>query len=67
MLKLLNAYVATRSLKAAQKVRAYDRSHPMGRCMLDVAYQDLLADAIHHANAGIDPRTIRPEELASII
>jgi hypothetical protein len=50
MIKLLNAYAASRSTKAAQKVRAYERAHPMSRCMLSPLYQDYLAEAIHQAN-----------------
>ena len=57
MLNVLNAYTASRSLKDAQKVRAYDRKHPMARCMLAPGYCDLLADAIFHANSGTDPRS----------
>jgi len=52
MSKLLNAYRANPTLKAAQKLRAYSRAHPMAACMLAPADNDLLADAIHHANRG---------------
>lgn len=52
MQKLIAAYLADRSLKNAQKLRAYDRNRPMARCMLTPADNDLLADAIHQANKG---------------
>lgn len=52
MSKLLTAYRANPSLKNAQKLRAYERSHPMAVCMLPREDADLLADAIHHANRG---------------
>jgi hypothetical protein len=52
MSKLLNAYRTDQSLKNAQKLRAYERSHPMAACLLIAADADLLADAIHHANRG---------------
>lgn len=52
MQKLLNAYKADRSLKNAQKIRVYDRAHPMASCLFAVVDQDLIADAIHHANVG---------------
>lgn len=56
MNKLLAAYRATPTLKNAQKVRSYDRSHPMAACMLSREDADLLADAIHQANMGEGPR-----------
>lgn len=52
MTKLIAAYRIERSLKNAQKLRAYERTHPMSRCMLTVVDSDLLADAIHQANTG---------------
>jgi hypothetical protein len=53
MQKLLNAYRAARLLSNAQKLRAYDRSHPMSACMLAKDEADLLADAIQQANLGL--------------
>lgn len=50
MTKLLNAYRANRTDANARKVRAYERAHPMARCMLSAADLDLVADAIHQAN-----------------
>jgi hypothetical protein len=50
MNKLISAYRVTPTLKNAQKLRAYERSHPMAVCMLSRADADLVADAIHHAN-----------------
>lgn len=50
MFKLLNTYRASPTVKNAQKLRAYDRSHPFAACMLTREDGDLLADAIHHAN-----------------
>lgn len=50
MTKLLNAYRANPTDVNARKVRAYERSHPMCRCMLSGADLDLVADAIHQAN-----------------
>jgi hypothetical protein len=52
MQKLLNAYRADPTLKAAQNIRRYERLHAMCRVMLSKADCDLLADAIHHANKG---------------
>lgn len=52
MIKLVAAYNANRTLKNAQKIRAYARAHPMSVCMLLPAERDLVADAIHHANKG---------------
>ena len=52
MLKLIAAYTAQPTLKSAQKVRAYERSHPMAVCMLTQEQSDVLATAIHHANKG---------------
>lgn len=54
MTKLLTKYFAHPSLKNAQKLRAYDRAHPMSRCMLTVIESDMLANAIHQANLGVD-------------
>jgi hypothetical protein len=50
MTKLIAAYRADRSIKNAQKLRAYDRKHPMASCFLTKEDADVLADAIHHAN-----------------
>jgi hypothetical protein len=50
MTKLIAAYRAAATVKNAQKLRAYERSHPMAVCMLTREDADLLADAIHHAN-----------------
>ena len=52
MIKLLTRYLSAPTLKAAQAVRAYERSHPMARCMLSTEQADTLATAIHHANKG---------------
>lgn len=52
MKKVLDAYRANPTYAKAQKVRAYERSHPMAACMLSKEDADLLADAIHHANRG---------------
>ena len=52
MYKLLIAYQIAPTLKNAQKVRAYDRSHPMARCLLLANDHNLVASAIHHANSG---------------
>jgi hypothetical protein len=54
MTKLLTKYFAHPSLKNAQKLRAYERAHPMARCMLTKEESDMLADAIHQANLGTD-------------
>lgn len=56
MLKLLNAYQADRTIKNAQRIRSYERKHPMCACMLDSTESDLVADAIHHANQENNPR-----------
>jgi pyrimidine deaminase RibD-like protein len=47
--KLILAYYADRSLKNAQKIRAYTRKHPMVTC-LHPQDADIIATAIHHAN-----------------
>jgi hypothetical protein len=52
MNKLLIAYRANPTFKLAQKIRAYDRSHPFAACLLVPADADTLADAIHCANVG---------------
>lgn len=52
MFKLLTKYLDRPTLANAQKVRAYERSHPMAVCMLTPAEQDHVANAIHHANSG---------------
>lgn len=53
MTKVLATYRANPTLANAQKVRAYERKHPMAACMLTREDQNLLADAIHHANRGV--------------
>ena len=50
MSKLIQKYRSEPSIKNAQKLRAYERSHPMAVCMLSREDADLLADAIHQAN-----------------
>lgn len=50
MLKLINAYKAAATVKNAQAIRAYDRKHPMSRCMFEAADQNVIADATHQAN-----------------
>jgi pyrimidine deaminase RibD-like protein len=50
--KLILAYYADRSLKNAQKIRAYTRKHPMVSCLLCKQDADVVADAIHQANQG---------------
>ncbi len=50
MNKLLTSYRATPTFKLAQKIRAYDRAHPMATCLLTRDDADLVATAIHHAN-----------------
>jgi len=52
MFKLLTRYIDKPTLANAQKLRAYERSHPMARCMLTADQSDLLANAIRHANKG---------------
>lgn len=52
MTKVLKAYRANPTLGNAQKVRAYERSHPMASCMLSDDDRNTLADAIHQANKG---------------
>ena len=52
MQKLLNTYRDDPTLKNAQKIRAYERKHPMSRVLLPLDYDNLLADAIFHANNG---------------
>jgi hypothetical protein len=52
MSKLLTAYRANPTFKNAQKLRAYERAHPMSCCMLSRDESRLLADAIYHANQG---------------
>jgi hypothetical protein len=54
MIKLIEKYLANPTYKNAQKVRAYERAHPMARCMLTAEYTDALANAIRHANVGHD-------------
>lgn len=64
MNKLLNAYRNHPTLPRAERLRSYDRLHPMARCVLDKADADLLADAIHHANTGKTTLGV-PEETRS--
>ncbi len=52
MTKLIETYRADRSIKNAQKLRAYERKHMMAACLLTPEDADLLADAIHQANKG---------------
>ena len=52
MRKVLNNYYVNPTLKNAQKVRAYERAHPMAACMINKFEADILASAIHHANKG---------------
>lgn len=52
MQKLLDTYRTDRTLKNTQKVRAYERKHPMVVCLYSGADADLIADAIYHANRG---------------
>jgi hypothetical protein len=59
MNKLLTAYRANPTFKNAQKLRAYERAHMMAVCMLSRDDQNLLADAIYHANQGF----VRPHPL----
>lgn len=54
LLDLLNTYRGLRTLAAAQKVRAYERKHPMAAVLLNKLDADMLADAIHHANTPQD-------------
>jgi len=52
MTKLIQAYRADRSLKNAQKVRAYERKHPFCRLMLSIEDGDLVAEAFRQAEAA---------------
>lgn len=52
MKRLLDNYRASQTLANAQAIRAYDRKHPMCRCLFAGIDADLIADAIHHANKG---------------
>jgi hypothetical protein len=52
MSKLITTYRTAPTLKNAQKLRAYERAHPMAVCMLSRDDADLLANAITHANRG---------------
>jgi len=54
MAKLLNAYRASPTLNNARKIRAYERKHSFSVCLLSPADQDLVANAIHHANTPQD-------------
>jgi hypothetical protein len=55
MSKLLERYILAPTYANAQKVRAYDRKHPMASMMLNGVEGNVLATAIHHANSGIAP------------
>ncbi len=50
MNKLIAAYRALPTLKNAERLRAYDRKHPMATCFLDAVEAALVAEAIRHAN-----------------
>ncbi len=50
MTKLLNAFREARTLKNAQKLRAYERAHPMAACMLTQEESSLLSAAIQQAD-----------------
>ena len=52
MQKLLNAYRANLSLDNARKLRAYDRKHPFGACMLTREDSQLLNLAILQAESS---------------
>jgi hypothetical protein len=52
MAKVLNTYRIAPTFKNAQKVHAYERTHPMARAVLSREDMDLLIDAICHANIG---------------
>jgi hypothetical protein len=52
MNKLLETYIAKPTLANAQRIRAHSRKHPFSTCLLSDANQDVLANAIHHANSG---------------
>jgi hypothetical protein len=52
MINLINDYMMQPTLKNAQRLRTYERKHPMARVMLTVEEGNILADAIHHANKG---------------
>lgn len=52
MFKLLTRYLDKPTLANAQKIRAYDWSHPMASCMLTPEESAHVANAIHHANSG---------------
>jgi len=50
MARLITTYQQTPTLANAQRIRAYERKHPMCMVMLDREQADVVADAIHHAN-----------------
>lgn len=58
MQKLLNQYRNNPTFANAMKVRKYERAHMMSLCCITVEDQNLIADAIYHANQGF----IRPTE-----
>jgi hypothetical protein len=49
MIKLLNEYRATPTLKNARKVVAYGRKHPFVLCFMNAADISTLADAENHS------------------
>jgi hypothetical protein len=52
MQKLIQRYLAAPTYANAQKLRAYERKHPMSCVLLSRDESRVLADAIHHANRG---------------
>ena len=52
MSKLLAQYRAAPTLKNAQKVRAYERKHPMAVCMLTADESETLKQAVFEANSA---------------
>lgn len=51
MKKLLDAYRAdNEDAVLAKRIRTYERSHPMARCCLSLEDDNLLNEAIQHAN-----------------
>lgn len=52
MNNLICRYIDKPTLKNAQAIRAYERKHPMCRCLLSDAFRDMIANAIRHANSG---------------
>jgi hypothetical protein len=54
MTKLLKAYLNQPTLKNALKLRAYSLKHPMACVLLTQFDNELLTDAVRHAE-GLDP------------